>query len=70
MELHEHECLPRLLDLDPSPPLGRQRWLWRDLHRWRRRLFGVWQADTRQPDKWIDEGQEAEAPPTGAKLSY
>ena len=45
MELHEHGCLPRLVDLDPPPPLGRQRWFWRYLHRWRRRLFGVWQAD-------------------------
>jgi hypothetical protein len=45
MELHEHECLPRLLDLDPSPPLGRQRWFWRYLHRWRRRLFGMWRCD-------------------------
>jgi hypothetical protein len=45
MELYEHECLPRLLDLEPSPPLGRQRWFWRYLHRWRRRLFVAWQSD-------------------------
>ena len=29
IELGQHECLPRLLDLDSPPPLGRQRWYWR-----------------------------------------
>lgn len=45
MELHNHECLPRLLDLDPPPSVGSQRWFWRYLHRWRRRLFNAWQSD-------------------------
>ena len=45
VELGQHECLPRLLDLDPPPPLSRQRWYWRYVHRWRMRLFQVWQRD-------------------------
>lgn len=45
MELDQHEVLPRLLDLDPPPPLSRQRWYWRYVHRWRKRLFHVWQRD-------------------------
>ncbi len=45
MDLQQNECLPWLLDLDLPPPINRQRWFWRYLHRWRRRLFSVWQVD-------------------------
>lgn len=36
--------LPRLLGLDDPPPLARLRWSWRYVHRWRRRLYHLWQS--------------------------
>ena len=36
--------LPRLLDLDESPPLIRLRRYWRYIHRWRRRLYHLWRG--------------------------
>ncbi len=60
MELDEHECMPRLLDIDSPLPLERQRWFGRYLHSWRRRLFGMWQSEDRQGVNELVLGQSVD----------
>lgn len=49
LEVGQRAKLPRLLDLDGTPPVTRRRRYWRYVHRWRRRLFYLWRQSV--PDE-------------------
>jgi hypothetical protein len=49
LEVERHAILPRLLDLEGTPPVTRRRRYWRYVHRLRKRLFYLWRQEV--PDE-------------------
>ena len=45
LQAEQHTTLPHLLDLYDSPSVTQRRRYWRYMHRWRRRLYYLWQQE-------------------------